>query len=324
MKPRKKGLRLPARTKPPSEPRTSSWMEDLRSEDSFQMRPLYGVLLLITAIALVSTLLYPLDCCARLNKIIDRFGANVTTEGFALVFTLVFINRFLEQQDRRRRLRGSLRALRRSAIALERITNAWAPLIKGTLESDPVPPPPSMEVLFAPHYTENLMALDFRRARSHKDPEAGTWIQWSLLELRAALDVLSDVGTRYSIILDSSYVEAIDHLIDDEFVAFLEDLVERPDLDQRTWRVALNTARGHREGHFTDLVRLLQVHNSLAREAGAVRTRSAGPRTGLLGVELAPDHDLRAPWRVERDWWRHQPDTKSLRMSNEWIEKGSS
>jgi hypothetical protein len=181
-----------------------------------------------------------------------------------------------------------------------------------------------MEVLFAPHYTENLMSLDFRRARSAKEPEAGTWIQSVLMELRSSLDVLSDVGTRYSIILDSSYVEAIDHLIDDEFVAFLEDLIERPDLDLRTWRVALNTARGHREGHFSDLVRLLQVHNSLAREAGMVRTRSAGPRTGLLGVELAPDHDLRAPWRVEGDWWRRLPEPRSLRMSNEWIERGPS
>ncbi len=320
MKPVKRSIQLrrPAKTED-HEPSTS-WMDEFRAEDSFQMRPVYAVLLTITLIAFVSTLMYPTDN-ERLNKIIDRFGANVTTEGLGITFTLVFVNRFLEQQDRRRRLRGSIRALRRSALALERITNAWAPLIKGTLESDPVPPPPSMETLFAPHYTENLMTLDYRRAKSHKEPDGKTWVRWSLEELRAGLDVLADVGTRYSIILDSSYVEAIDHLIDDDFIGFLEDTLERTDLDMRAWRVALNTARGHREGHFTDLVRLLQVHNSLAKEAGAVRTRSAGPRTGLLGVELAPDHDLRAPWRIQRDWWRQQPEARSLRMSTEWIEK---
>jgi hypothetical protein len=314
MKPQKRPARKPARQKKDIAEKTVSWMDDFRAEDSFQMRPVYAVLLTITLIAFISTLLYPTGH-VRIDRIIDRFGANVTTEGFALVFTLVFVNRFLEQQDRRRRLRGSIRALRRSALALERITNAWAPLIAGTLDSDPTPPPPNMETLFAPHYTENLMALDFRRPKSKSEPEGDTWVGWALRELRGGLDVLADVGVRYSIILDSSYVEAIDHLIDDEFIAFLEELLERPDLDMRSWRVALNTARGHREGHFTDLVRMLQVHNSLAKEAGQVRTRSAGPRTGLLGVELAPDADLRAPWRIERDWWKHLPSARTLRMA---------
>lgn len=68
---------------------------------------------------------------------------------------------------------------------------------------------------------------------------------------------------------------------------------------------------------------MLKIHNSLAREAGQVRTRLAGPRTGLLGVELAPDHDLRAPWRIERDWWKSLPTARSLRMSSEWMEKGT-
>ncbi|HEX6694182.1 MAG TPA: hypothetical protein VF035_05785, partial [Longimicrobiales bacterium] len=58
-------------------------------------------------------------------------------------------------------------------------------------------------------------------------------------------------------------------------------------------------------------------HNSLAHEAGRVRTRSAGPRTGGLGVELAPDHDLRAPWRIERDYWRQLPPARSLRMNTD-------
>jgi hypothetical protein len=62
---------------------------------------------------------------------------------------------------------------------------------------------------------------------------------------------------------------------------------------------------------------MLKVHNHLAKEAGTVRTRSAGPRTGLLGVELAPDHDLRAPWRIDRSWWKVLPPARSLRMMNE-------
>src|SRR5688500_17066058 len=80
---------------------SSSWLDDFRSDDSFQMRPVYAVLLTITMIALILTLLYPFtsEGLAWLNPIVDRFGANVTTEGFALTFTLVFVNRFLEQQD---------------------------------------------------------------------------------------------------------------------------------------------------------------------------------------------------------------------------------
>jgi hypothetical protein len=319
----KRSLPTLRRRRDPAEEKVASWMDEFRNEDSFAMRPVYAVILTITLIAFIGTLMLPLKCgidsgtCNWLNKQLDRFGANITTEGLAITFTLVFVDRFLEQQDRRRRLRGSIRALRRSAIALDRMTNAWAPLIAGTLEAEPAPPPPSMETLFAPHYTENLMALDFARPKSHRDPDSPTWIQWALSELQSGLDVLSDVGLRYSIILDSSYIEAIDHLIDDYFIKFLQAQLDRPDLDVRTWRVALNTARGHREGHFTDLVRMLKVHNSLAREAGQVRTRSAGPRTGQLGVELAPDHDLRAPWRIERSWWKTMPAARSLRMNTD-------
>jgi hypothetical protein len=319
----KRSLPTLRRRREPDAERVPSWMDDFRNEDSFAMRPVYAVILTITLIALIATALLPYNCsiesriCNSLNKQVDRFGANITTEGFAITFTLIFVDRFLEQQDRRRRLRGSIRALRRAALALDRMTNAWAPLIAGTLEADPVPPPPSMETLFAPHYTENLMALDFARQKAPRDPESPTWIHWALSELQAGLDVLSDVGLRYSIILDSSYIEAIDHLIDDNFIEFLQGQLDRPDLDTRTWRVALNTARGHRESHFTDLVRMLKVHNSLAKEAGLVRTRSAGPRTGQLGVELAPDPDLRAPWRVERAWWKTLPPARSLRMTGE-------
>jgi hypothetical protein len=309
------------------EPRekNASWMEDFRNDDAFAMRPVYAVLLTITLMGFIGTLLYakPSLTHPRLSDFFDRFGANITTEGLGITFTLVFVDRFLEQQDRRRRLRGSIRALRRAAIALDRMINAWAPLIRGTLDADPTPPPPTMETLFAPHYTENLMALDFTRPRFPKEPEGPTWIEWAITELRSGVDVLSDVGLRYSIILDSSYIEAIDHLVDDDFIDFLDRLLERPDIDTRGWRVALNTARGHRESHFTDLVRMLQIHNNMAREAGQVRTRGAGPRTGQLGVELAPDHDLRAPWRIEREWWRTLPVARSLRMTIDPMEKQS-
>ncbi len=75
----------------------------------------------------------------------------------------------------------------------------------------------------------------------------------------------------------------------------------------------MNTGRALRETHFARLVAAVNLHNGLARDAAAVRTRRMAPRTGTIGMELPMDHDLRVDVEIQRRWWADQPALGSLR-----------
>jgi hypothetical protein len=49
------------------------------------------------------------------QEVVQRFGPNIATETLGILLTLMFVQRFLERQDRVRRLRSSLGALRRGS-----------------------------------------------------------------------------------------------------------------------------------------------------------------------------------------------------------------
>jgi hypothetical protein len=75
----------------------------------------------------------------------------------------------------------------------------------------------------------------------------------------------------------------------------------------------MNTGRALRETHFARLMAAINLHNSLARDAAAVRTRRMAPRTGTIGMELPLDHDLRVNIQIQRRWWSDPPALGSLR-----------
>lgn len=248
---------------------------------------------------------------------VERFGPNLASEAVGILLTLIFVQRFLDRQERVRRLRGSIGALRKGGRALSTLAHAWSALIKGGYRRPPAHPPESIALLFAPHITENLGYIDPLLERTGPGLADERWTEHVYREVVAAQQTLHEVIIAYGASLDATYVEAIDELVDDPFPRVFGEIIAEPKLDARRWRVRLNASRAMRELHFTRLVNAIELHNQLAREAATVRSRRSAPRTGALGVELPLDWDLRARVVLDDGWWRSAPRPGSLCVPEE-------
>jgi hypothetical protein len=262
---------------------------------------LYVVLVVVTVGTLALYIAYP-D-----HPLVNDFGPELATNALAILVTLTFVQRLLEQQERRRRLRGSIGGLRHGARALSRLQAAWATLLKGCLPAVPVERRDATTGLFLDARTEELMYLD---PQAPLPPVDGPALAWLAAEIQALREALRAVARQHAGGFDVEYLEALDELVDDPFVEMVIELGS-----QRTgaheWRVRINTARGARARHFAQLLRVLELHNGLAREAA--RVRGVRPRTHELGIALAADHDLRVDAALTPQWWGRVPLPGSLR-----------
>jgi hypothetical protein len=247
---------------------------------------------------------------------VDRFASGIATDSFGILLTLVFVHRFLERQERSRRLRGSIGALRRGSRALAGMTDAWATLIKGSMQREPADPVHGIEDLFAPHFVENLTYVDPRRMRYVDGHDPEPWVRWALRRLLDARAALNEIMVAHGGSLDPGYIEAVDEVVDDAFLQTVEAMVNA-DVDAREWRVRMNASRAARETHFARLAATIRLHNELARAAATVRSRRIAPRTGSVGMELPLDHDLRFETELPRRWWALPPGVGVLRSEQE-------
>jgi hypothetical protein len=280
--------------------------EDRRHREPWGLRPTYWLLLAFVVIAVMASLRWPEDSW------VGRFAPNFATDTFGILLTLVFVQRFLDQQDRARRLRASIGGLRKATRALVRVNHMWRALIRGTLPQPPEIPPGTLRTLYAPHFTENLIAIDPTLLRDPDDPASETWLRWAVDELHAMQETLRTVIVAYGPSLDPVYVEAVDEVVDDRFIGALHELAAS-DVTAAGWRVSLNRTRGLREEHFAKLLRLVETHNELAAEAAKLRSRRSMPRSGTIGIALSPDADIRVPDILERRLWNAPPMPSTLR-----------
>jgi hypothetical protein len=283
--------------------------EATRRDPTQRHRGLYVALAAVVLLASSATILFPNSYIA------DRFGPNLATESGAILITLVFVQRFLEQQERARRLRGSIGGLRKGRRALFNMVEAWGVLLKGSMRRPPPQPPESFTELFAPYVTENLSHFDPATLRPSADGADDTWLRIAAQRLRAGQDALNHIIVVYGASLDSGYVEVIDELADDPFLSLIDQLAMQT-AGATHWRMRLNALRAQREAHFRRLLRVVELHNALSSEAGLVRSPGEVPRTGALGVELSPDHDLRIDLAIPPEWWRAAPAPGALRAEN--------
>jgi hypothetical protein len=298
-------------TKPKRARKSSNWLDQLGREPAGEERerqriplaPVYALLIVLIVGSVVVSLIWD-DV-----PVIDRFGAGLATESLGILLTVVFVRRFLEQNERSRRLRASIGALRKARRALAELTDAWATLIKGALPARP-DTLPGLRELCTPDQSDVLLSLD-TTARTPGEPSE-LWLAWTARRLRAAQSALDTIIGTYGGTLDPEYVEALDSIVDDPFTRLVEELADAR-IDTQKWRVSLNTARAVRFTHFDRLLQTIKLHNQLAAEAAVVRAKGIGPRSETLGVELSPDHDLRLETRLDESWWKRRPTPGSLR-----------
>jgi hypothetical protein len=268
-------------------------------------RRVFLTLSLIIIISTIAEILY------RDIDLVDRFAPNIATESMGILLVLIVVQRYLERQERAQRLRGSIGGLRKASRALQRFNDTWAVLVKGTLPRTPEPLPRQLPDLLEPHFTEELGHLDALGLRGLPG-DGEPWIRWAHRELHAASSLLNQIIIAYSGALDPAYVEAIDELVDDPFIGFIGRLIEESP-EPRVWRVEMNAGRALREVHFARLNATITLHNELARDAAAVRTRRIAPRTGTIGMELPLDSDLRVETELDKRWWSGPPAIGGLR-----------
>jgi hypothetical protein len=294
--------------------RHKSWLDQLGQDAAPEqterqrvlLAPVYILLIVLTIVAVAVSFIW------RRNETVNRFGPNMATEAVGILLTVVFVRRFLEQHERSRRLRASIGALRKARRALLELTDTWATLIKGAMSQRPSEGMRDLRELCSPDQSDALLYLD-PGARMPGEA-AELWLHWAGQRLHSAQAGFDAIIGTYGGTLDAEYVEALDSMVDDPFAKLVQELAEAR-ADAQKWRVTLNTARAVRSTHFDRLLQIIKLHNRLAREAAAVRAKGIGPRSESVGVELAPDYDLRLETAIEDGWWRSRPVAGSLRVS---------
>jgi hypothetical protein len=294
--------------------RRKSWLDQIGREppkpdkerDPTHLTPVYVLLVLIIILAIAASLFWKKGPG---SDFVNRFGPNIASESIGILLTVVFVRRFLDQSERSRRLRASIGALRKARRALFELTDTWATLIKGALPARPTEIKDLRE-LCSPDQSDALLHLDTSARMPGESAEP--WLTWAARRLRIAQQGMDAIIGTYGGTLDPEYVEALDAMVDDPFAKLVEDIAD-VGIDSQKWRVTLNTARSVRSTHFDRLLQLIKLHNRLSADAATVRAKGIGPRSETLGVELAPDADLRLETRLEESWWKQRPTPGSLR-----------
>lgn len=245
------------------------------------------------------------------NTLVDQFAPNMATEALSIVVTLAFVQRLLEREERARKMRAAVGALRKARTALGDIVDSWAILVKGSLDSRRTEYPRTVYQLFAPYYTEELACMDPTRV-AEAGPD-GERITACLERLRAARPRLREVILTYAATLDAEYLEALDEIVDDPFVGLFTGMVERDGVTAEEWRLKINRSRGLLEVHFVRLDHAVRLHNRLAAEAARFRSRHLAPSAESMSVQLSADRDLAIHTGLPTGWWEASPSVGSFR-----------
>lgn len=235
---------------------------------------------------------------------VERFGPNLATEILGIIITLAFVQRLLEREERARKLRVAVGALRKARGALSSLLATWAEMVKGGLDGRRTEYPRTAHQLFAPYYTEELARLD---------PLRGEWLPRAALRVEGARRALQEVIITYGATLDADYLEVLAELVDDPFAALVVELSREPGLTAEEWRIRVNRSRGYLASYFVRLDYAAALHNRLAREAGRFRSRHLAPTAQLLSVQLHGDRDLALETDLPAGWWEQEPAIGSLR-----------
>lgn len=244
------------------------------------------------------------------HAVIQRFAPNLATEIISIIVTLAFVQRLLERQERARKLRAAVGALRKGRVALAALLGVWTTVLKGCLDPRRTEYPRSIQQLFASYYTEELACLDPAAWRADGRP----WLAEVAAQLAVAQAALRDIILTYGGALDADYLEALDEIVDDPFSRLVTELAAVPSLAPEEWRLRMNRSRGHLDAHFVRLVHAVRLHNRLARETSRFRSRHLAPRAETLTLQLGSDRDLAVDTEFSAGWWALEPSVGGLRV----------
>ena len=184
------------------------------------MRATYATLGSIVAFLAITHLLW-----GDQPGLVRDFAPELATEVLGILITLVFVQRIIDRRAQEDRARASRGGVRRSEDPLRDLSDLWTEIVRGCLERLPARPPRTYLELFGPEWSAVIDDCDLTRVRFAWSEE--TWAESAARVISRARDQISGILDLYGVHLNAHFIEVLDEIRDDPFLAHVETLGEQ-------------------------------------------------------------------------------------------------
>jgi hypothetical protein len=157
--------------------------------------------------------------------VVRDFAPELATEVLGILITLVFVQRIIDRRAQQDRARASRGGVRRSEDPLRDLSDLWTEIVRGCLEGRPASPPGTYLKLFGPEWSAAVDDCDLTRVRYAWSDE--TWAESAARVISRARDQISGILDVYGVHLNAHFIEVLDEIRDDPFLAHVETLGEQ-------------------------------------------------------------------------------------------------
>ena len=157
--------------------------------------------------------------------LVQDFAPELATEVLGILITLVFVQRIIERRAQEDRARASRGGVRRSEDPLRDLSDLWSEIVRGCLEGPPARPPQTYLELFGPEWSAGIDDCDLTRVRYGWSEE--TWAESAARVISRARDQISGILDLYGVHFNPHFIEVLDEVRDDPFLAHVETLGEQ-------------------------------------------------------------------------------------------------
>ena len=157
--------------------------------------------------------------------LVRDFAPELATEVLGILITLVFVQRIIERRAQEDRARASRGGVRRSEDPLRDLSDLWSEIVRGCLEGPPARPPSTYLELFGPEWAAGTDDCDLTRVRYGWSEE--TWAESAARVISRARDQISGILDVYGVHFNAHFIELLDEVRDDPFLAHVETLGEQ-------------------------------------------------------------------------------------------------
>ena len=157
--------------------------------------------------------------------LVRDFAPELATEVLGILITLVFVQRIIDRRAQEDRARASRGGVRRSEDPLRDLSDLWTEIVRGCLERLPARPPGTYLELFGPEWSAVIDDCDLTRVRFAWSEE--TWAESAARVISRARDQISGILDLYGVHLNAHFIEVLDEIRDDPFLAHVETLGEQ-------------------------------------------------------------------------------------------------
>ena len=201
--------------------------------------------------------------------LVRDFAPELATEVLGILITLVFVQRIIERRSLEDRARASRGGVRRSEDPLRDLSDLWTEIVRGCLERRPARPPQTYLELLGPEWSAVIDDCDLTRVRYAWSEE--TWAESAARVIGRARDQISGILDVYGVHLNAHFIEVLDEIRDDPFLAHVETLGEQlrvardlfPD-EIEAEDYAINRTSAVRSAFITTLSHGIRLYNETA------------------------------------------------------------